>query len=412
MASGNLVIGQSGGPTAVINASLVGVVREARRHNAIRGVLGMRFGVAGLLAEDLVDLWAEDDDVIDQLVTTPSSALGSCRVKLSDDQLPSVLEVLRRFDVRYLMYIGGDDSQNTTHRIVSFCQAEGYDLCGIGIPKTVDNDLFGTDHTPGYGSAARYVALSVMQGGLLARDMRKVDPVLVFQAVGRDAGWLAAAAALARREESDPPHLIYVPECPLTMDGLLSDVQRCYERHGFVSIVVGEGIVWADGRPVSGTKVTDRFGNPEFGSTGGASAAMVVKELACKALGVRGEFQVVESLQMCAADRVSEVDREEAYLAGVEAVRLAVSGRTGVMVAFERVPGPRYACRCVPVPLTRVNEGKQRLPDHFFDPRASFPTGAFLDYVRPLVGELPRYPRLRCVPARPAPVSTADTAAW
>ena len=390
---GALVVGQSGGPTAVINASLVGVVHAAKAAG-IRRILGMRFGVEGFLEGQLVDLGLETDDALAAVRDAPSSALGSCRLKLANDQLPRVLDMLRRHDVRYFLYIGGDDSQNTTWRVVQHALAQGYDLHGIGVPKTVDNDLFGTDHTPGYGSGARYVAISALQGGILARDMARVDPVLVFQAVGRDAGWLAAAAALAKTCDSDPPHLVYVPERPLTRERLLADVERCMSAHGFVSIVVGEGIVWADGTPVSGTRTLDRFGNQEFGAGGGASAAMVVKSIACEHLHVRGEFQVVESLQMCGADRVSEVDRAEAYAAGTQAVRLAVAGETGKMVAFERAPGPGYECRCVAVPLTRVNEGKRRLPDDYLDDATSLPTQAFVDYARPLVGPLPSYGRL------------------
>lgn len=399
--AGNLVVGQSGGPTAVINASLAGVVHEARRHAVIRGIYGMRFGIEGFLGSELVDLGAEDAATLDGVRCAPSSVLGSCRLKLKDEQLPQVLEQLKRFDIRYFFYIGGDDSQNTTHRVVQYALSQGYELFGIGIPKTVDNDLYGTDHTPGYGSAARYVALSALQGGRLARDMRRVDPVLVYQAVGRDAGWLAASAALARTRDDDPPHLVYVPERPLTRERLLADVERCYRRYGFVSISVGEGIVWADGTPVSGTETRDKFGNLEFGAGGGASAAMVVKSIACEHLGVRGEFQVVESLQMCGADRVSGSDRAEAFLAGETAVRWAAEGRTGQMVAFERAPGAAYECRCVPVPLTRVNEGKQRMPDAFLDDENSFVTPAFLDYLRPLVGPLPA---LGDLSFRPVPV--------
>jgi 6-phosphofructokinase 1 len=391
---GNLVIGQSGGPTAVINASLVGVVQEAKKHAVIDKIYGMRWGIQGLLDEELVDLGAESDGTLERIKTTPSSALGSCRLKIKDEHLPRLLAVLRQYDVRYFFYIGGDDSQNTTHRVVEFAKSQGYELFGIGIPKTVDNDLFGTDHTPGYGSAARYVALSAQQGGLLARDMQKVDPVLVYQAVGRDAGWLAASAALAKKYEDDPPHLIYIPERPFSREKLCADVERCYGRYGFVSIVIGEGITYADGSPVSGTQTYDKFGNPEFGAMGGVSAAMVVKKLACDHLGVRGEFQIVESLQMAASDRVSLVDREEAYQAGVEAVRWAVAGRTGVMVSFQRRAGDAYAIDYVPVPLTRVNEGKQRMPDAFIDDAASFVTDAFLRYLRPLVGDLPQMGRL------------------
>jgi 6-phosphofructokinase 1 len=400
MKDGNLVVGQSGGPTAVINASLVGVIDEAKRHGFIKNVYGMRWGIQGFLEENLVDLRAESDETLARLKDTPSSALGSCRLKMKDEHLPKVLDVLRKHDIRYLFYIGGDDSQNTTHRIVEYCRAHDFDLVGIGIPKTVDNDLFGTDHTPGYGSAARYVALSAMQGGVLARDMQKVDPVLVYQAVGRDAGWLAASAALAKKYDEDPPHLIYIPERPFTREKLYVDLERCYAKYGFVSIVIGEGITYPDGNPVSGTQIIDKFGNPEFGAMGGVSAAMVVKKLACDHLAVRGEFQIVESLQMAADDRVSLVDRDEAYQAGVEAVRLAARGDNGRMVAFERAPGDAYVCRYVSVPLTKVNEGKQRMPDHFIDDANSFVTEAFLKYLRPLVGPLADYARLRYQPKK------------
>ncbi len=398
MRQGNLVIGQSGGPTAVINASLVGVIHEAKKHGFIQQLYGMRWGIQGFLEDNLVDLRAESDAELALLKNTPSSALGSCRLKMKDEHLPQVLAMLRKHDIRYLFYIGGDDSQNTTHRIVEYCRAQGYEMVGIGIPKTVDNDLYGTDHTPGFGSAARYVALSALQGGTLARDMQKVDPVLVYQAVGRDAGWLAAAAALAKKYEADPPHLIYIPERPFTKERLYADIERCYRKYGFVSIVIGEGIAYPDGSPVSGTQMIDKFGNLEFGAMGGVSAAMVVKQLACEHLDVRGEFQIVESLQMAADDRVSLVDREEAYQAGVEAVRLAAAGENGKMVAFARAPGDQYVCRYVSVPLTKVNEGKQRMPDSFIDDANSFVTEAFLQYLRPLVGPLPEYARLRYQP--------------
>jgi 6-phosphofructokinase 1 len=394
---GNLVIGQSGGPTAVINASLVGVVQEAKQHGQIQGIYGMRFGIQGLLEENLIDLRAESDETLELLKATPSSALGSCRLKVKDERLPAILTVLRKHDIRYFFYIGGDDSQNTTHRVVEYAKSQGYELFGIGIPKTVDNDLYGTDHTPGFGSAARYVALSTQQGGLLARDMRRVDPVLVYQAVGRDAGWLAAAAALAKREEADAPHLIYIPERPFSQEKLRADVERCYGKYGFVSIVIGEGIAYADGKPVSGTQTFDKFGNPEFGAMGGVAAATVVKKLACDRLDVRGEFQIVESLQMAGSDRVSLVDREEAYQAGVEAVRLAAAGQTGLMVAFQRLSDDPYKIEYVAVPLTRVNEGKNKMPDRFIDDANSFVTEAFLSYLRPLVGDLPELGRLRGV---------------
>lgn len=394
MINGNLVIGQSGGPTAVINASLVGVIREAKKQEFIENIYGMRWGIQGFLAEELVDLGAESEDELERIKNTPSSSLGSCRLKLTDGHLPQVLKVLQKYNIRYFFYIGGDDSQNTTHRVIEYCNSQGYELIGIGIPKTVDNDLYGTDHTPGYSSAARYVALSMQQGGTLARDMQKVDPVLVYQAVGRDAGWLAASAALAKKYEADPPHLIYIPERPFDKDKFYADVERCYSKYGFVAISVGEGITYADGSPVSGTQVFDKFGNPEFGAMGGVSVAMVVKEMACRHLDVRGEFQIVESLQMAADDRVSPVDREEAYQAGIEAVQLAAAGKSGLMVAFEREPGESYKCNYISVPLLTVNEDKKKMPDEFIDDQNSFVTEAFLQYLRPLVGIMPRYGRL------------------
>jgi len=281
---------------------------------------------------------------------------------------------------------------------VEFAKEEGYELYAIGIPKTVDNDLFGTDHTPGYGSAARYVALSAQQGGILARDMQKVDPVLVYQAVGRDAGWLAASAALAKKVEGDPPHLIYIPERPFTREKFYADVERCYSKYGFVSIFIGEGIVYPDGSPVSGTQTVDKFGNPEFGAMGGVAAATVVKQMACDHLDVRGEFQIVESLQMAGMDRVSAVDQQEAYQAGVEAMRLAAAGQSGLMVAFVRESSDPYRIRYEAVPLTRVNEGKQTMPDEFIDDENSFVTEAFCEYLRPLVGPLPDMGRLSYKP--------------
>ncbi|MDP8222438.1 MAG: diphosphate--fructose-6-phosphate 1-phosphotransferase [Candidatus Lernaella stagnicola] len=398
MIKGNAVIGQSGGPTPVINASLVGVVHEAKKHAFVEGIYGMRWGIQGFLEEDLVDLRAESDATLEAVRVTPSSALGSCRLKVRDEHLPRILDMLKKFNIRYFFYIGGDDSQNTSHRVVEFAKEEGYELYAIGIPKTVDNDLFGTDHTPGYGSAARYVALSAQQGGILARDMQKVDPVLVYQAVGRDAGWLAASAALAKKVEGDPPHLIYIPERPFTREKFYADVERCYSKYGFVSIFIGEGIVYPDGSPVSGTQTVDKFGNPEFGAMGGVAAATVVKQMACDHLDVRGEFQIVESLQMAGMDRVSAVDQQEAYQAGVEAMRLAAAGQSGLMVAFVRESSDPYRIRYEAVPLTRVNEGKQTMPDEFIDDENSFVTEAFCEYLRPLVGPLPDMGRLSYKP--------------
>ncbi len=231
---GKAIIGQSGGPTSVINASLVGAVEAARAASDITGIYGMRFAIEGFLQDVLVDLGAQSPATLCKLKATPSSGLGSSRHKLKEEELPRVLELLKKHDVRYFFLIGGNDTMDTIHCVEAYCRREGYELRGVGIPKTVDNDLFGTDHTPGYGSAATYVARSVAQAGLLARDMQKVDKFVVFQTVGRDAGWLAAAAALAKEEESQAPHLIYTPEKPFNRDRCLADVRALHRPTRFL----------------------------------------------------------------------------------------------------------------------------------------------------------------------------------
>jgi 6-phosphofructokinase len=263
------------------------------------------------------------------------------------------------------------------------------------VPKTVDNDLFGVDHTPGYPSAARYVAMSVLQAGLLARDMQRVDPFTVFQTVGRSAGWLPAAAALAKRKPEDPPHIILVPERPFEEQKFLDAAQNAHQKYGFVSVVCGEGISYADGTPVSASKVTDKFSNVEFGAMGGTSAAMTLHRMLSNAFGWRGEFQVTESLQMCAADRGVKLDYDEAYGAGVEAARLAGKGTGGVMVTIERNKGTRYSSGFGTIPLKQVAINARPMDDKYIDDKGLFVTTAFLKYAAPLVGELPEYASLK-----------------
>lgn len=397
---GNMLIGQSGGPTAVINASLAGAVEAALPHSEsgsgtsrgapIGRIIGMRFGIEGFMAGETVNLGGLSLEELSLLARTPSSALGSCRYKLADDDLPGILELLRRHEIRYLFYIGGNDTMDTIHRIESFCRAEGYELTGIGIPKTVDNDLFATDHTPGYPSAARYVALSVQQAGRLARDMQRVDQYTIFQTVGRDAGWLAAAAALARRDSDDPPHLIYLPEQPVDREQVVDEVKSVMSRIGFCSIVIGEGARWKDGTPVSTSATTDPFSNVEYGAMGGASAALSLHRIIADATGSRGEFQITESLPMAAADRVVELDRAEATACGRVAVERALAGETGIMVTIERTDaGGGYDVTYGRAPLDEVAVRAKPMPPEFIG--ESGITRAYLDYARPLVGEMPEY---------------------
>lgn len=391
MLKGNALVGQSGGPTSVINGSLCGVIQEATKQENIDGVYGMRWGIEGFMQENIIDLSKEKPETIEGLRKTPSSALGSSRHKLKEEDLEKVLAVLKKYNIRYVFLIGGNDTADTIHRVEKYCKEQNYELIGIGIPKTVDNDLFGTDHTPGYPSSARYVALSVLQGGILARDMQKVDQIVVYQAVGRDSGWLASSAVLGKKREEDPPHLIYIPERPFEDDKFLADVERCHKKYGWVSISIGEGICYADGTPVTASTTKDKFQNVEFGAMGGVSSAMVLHRMACNEFGFRGEFQVVESLQMCGADRMSEVDIDEAYRLGVEAVKKAVQGETGVMVTLERDDSPEYHCSIGTIGLEKVALAAKKMPDEFIDASGSMVTQSFVDYAKPFVGEMPEY---------------------
>lgn len=391
MISGNALVGQSGGPTSVINASLQGVIREALDSEAISTLYGMRWGIEGFMQENLVNLSTQPADVVEGLSSTPSSALGSSRYKLKDDDLPALRALLEKHDIRYFFLIGGNDTMDTIHRVEAHCRQNGYELHGIGIPKTVDNDLYGTDHTPGYPSAARYNALSVQQSGRLARDMQKVDSFVIYQTIGRDAGWLAAATALARKNDGDAPHLIYCPERPFMKDEFIHDAKECIRKWGYVSIVVSEGLKYPDGTPVSadGAEILDKFGNTEYGAMGGSSVGLNVHRILAAATGLRGEFQIGESLPMCGMDRAVASDIERAAGCGTEAVRLAVSGESGYMVTIVRDEAGRFSFG--KAPLSEVAVRAKEMPAEMINKRGNDVSPAFLDYVRPLVGTLPNF---------------------
>jgi len=391
---GNAVVGQSGGPTSVINASLVGAVETAAASGKVQRVYGMQFAIEGLMEERLVDLGGLSGPVLEKLKNTPSSALGSSRHKIQERDLPVILEVLRRHDIRYFFLIGGNDTMDTIHRVERYCRKQGYELFGVGIPKTVDNDLFGTDHTPGFPSAARCNILNVLQAGVLARDMQRVDRYVIYQSIGRDAGWLSAATALARREEGDAPHLIYLPEVPFHKERFLSDVENCINRHGWVSIVCGEGLQYGDGTPVSASQTKDKFGNVEFGAMAGTSVALNLHRMIMDAFDFRGEFQITESLIMSAMDRAVDLDIEEAYACGQSAARLALAGTSGVMVAIDRKSGSPYRIELSTAPLSEVAEKSKPMPREYINSEGNFVTGKFYDYVRPLIGQLPEFARI------------------
>jgi 6-phosphofructokinase 1 len=405
MLKGNALIGQSGGPTTVINASLLGVVEAAIQSKTIGRIFGMRFGIEGVLGGFLLDLGKQPKATLKGLRETPSSALGSSRHKLKDEELPAVLKQLANYDIHYYFMIGGNDTMDTIHRVTDFANKQGYPMIGVGVAKTVDNDLDGTDHTPGYPSAARYVALSVLQGGLLARDMQRVDQYTIFQTVGRSAGWLPAAAALAKDAMGDAgaaPHIILMPERPFEQDKFLGAVAKAKEKHGFCSIVCGEGITYADGTPVSASQTRDKFNNVEFGAMGGTSAAMMLHQMIKNKFDWRGEFQVTESLQMCAADRGTKLDFDEAYGCGRHAVALAQKGISGVMVTIKRLSrrGQAYKSGFGTIELAKVANAARPMPDKFITKDGLYVTPAFLEYARPLVGVLPSYASLTLGKAR------------
>ncbi len=395
MIKGNAVIGQSGGPTSVINSSLAGVITAARASDNISDIYGMNYGIEGLMNEWLFNLGSQPEDIIQGLRRTPSSALGSSRHKLKEEDFPRILSILEKYDIRYFYLIGGNDTMDTIHRVEAYCREKGYELTGIGIPKTVDNDLFGTDHTPGFASAAWSNILNVMQAGMLARDMKKVDQFVIYQTIGRDAGWLAAATAVARRDEDDAPHLIYTPEHHFVKEKFLADVDTCIRRYGWVSVVCGEGIKYADGTPVSASVVKDKFSNTEFGAMGGASVAVSLHRMITSEFGIRGEFQITESLIMSDYARALPIDLEEAYDCGMEAVRLAENGESGLMVSIVRSSNDPYKITFGKVPLGEVAVAARPMPGEYFNAAGNFVSDAFMKYMKPLTGEIPDFVRLK-----------------
>lgn len=390
----NAVIGQLGGPTSVINSSLCGLIQAGLKSKKINHILGMRDGIIGLLKDEIVDLGREKPEVIQALWHTPGSILGSCRYILKKDDFPLILKHFQKYDIGYVFLIGGNGTMQINKQIEQYCKENNYQVCIIGIPKTVDNDLCGTDHAPGFASAARYICLSVQQAGRLARDMQSVDKYVVFQNVGRNTGWLAASAALAKKKESDAPHLIYIPERPLSRERFLSDVEDCIKKYGWVYIVCGEGIKWKDDRFVASLHAENSHNDFEFGAMGGGSAALNLHKIIHQKTNFRGEFQITESLSMCAIDRASRLDLEEAYACGVKAIKLAEENISGVMVSIIRTNSSPYQVKLSTVPFESIALKIKPMDDNYINSQGNFVTGEYLDYLKPLVGDLSDYSEL------------------
>jgi 6-phosphofructokinase 1 len=363
---------------------------------------------------DLVDLSSLPVEVLPALQQTPASALGACRYHLTDADIPNTLSLLQEHGVHYMVYIGGNDSADTSHRLALAAAEASPDLRIIAVPKTIDNDLPVTDHCPGYGSIARYMAISTLETTLDTKSMPDIYPVKILEAMGRNAGWLPASAALARSTGWDTPHLIYIPERPVEIDEILSDVQRTYRDKGHVVIVISENVKCRDGRllsvagmdELSGTKPADegtaRTTKPNFIDAFGhtyyrqVSTGFVLSELITQRLDLRARVDLPGTLQRSSQAHQSEVDLVEAEECGRAAVRAALAGATDQMVILERAEGPLYRSTIGMSELDTIANVEKHMPADFITPEGNFVTQAFIDYALPLIGgPLPQYVELQ-----------------
>src|SRR6266516_6694808 len=388
---GNLIIGQSGGATAVINASLVGAVETAlARH--VNGIYGMRYGIQGLLAENILDLRREPADLWSKILHTPSAALGTCRYKLQPNDLEHVIKILRRYEIRYVAYIGGNDSADTTHRLAQVAQQADYELQAISVPKTIDNDLPFTDHCPGYGSAARFMALATLDSSMNTKAIPWYYPVKVIETMGRDAGWLTASSALAKHDESDPPHILLIPEQRFNADRFLRQVEEVYRREGYVVVVAAESLRDEQGQLLGaiGQVGTDAFQHPML-----SGAAQHLVELVKSEMKLHARVDKPGDLQRMASLSVSITDRDEAYLVGKMGTKALLDGESDKMITIVRHTDPAYHCTTGLVELSEIANVQRLLPDEYLDESKTMVTQAFYDYALPLIGDpIPDHARL------------------
>lgn len=406
---GAAIIGQSGGPTSVINASAAGVFIEALKQPNITRVYGACHGIRGILNEEFFDINQEDIKELELLKTTPSSTIGSVRYKLKnlaedDSEYKKLLEVFKKYNIRYFFYNGGNDSMDTCNKVSKFFKDSGYECFCMGVPKTIDNDLAVTDHCPGYASAAKYVATSFME---LKCDATVYDTpmVSVVEVMGRNAGWLTAAAQLACYKGYGPD-LIYLPEIPFDLDKFYADVEKKFkENNGKVIIAVSEGVKTKDGKYVPelvADVAVDAFGHKQMGGTASVLADLLKNRLNVKVRPI--EFSL---LQRCAQHLASAIDVEEAFNAGAEAVKAACEGVTDYMIGFKRVmKNGKYTCEYIRVPLAEVANAEKKVPLEWINKEGTGLTQAYVDYALPLIqGDckapledgLPRFARLKKV---------------
>ncbi|MGP1347470.1 MAG: 6-phosphofructokinase [Phycisphaerales bacterium] len=389
---GNAVVAQSGGPTAVINQSLVGVVEGLRGHAEIPKVFGARHGVRGMVNDQLVDLSNIDQGTLDRVANTPSAALGSTRDKPNRDDCQRIFERLRARDIRYFFYIGGNDSSDTCRIVNELSNEAGYELRCFHVPKTIDNDLMESDHTPGYGSAARYVAKAFLGDSL---DNRSLPGIKINVVMGRHAGFLTAAAALARTRDDDGPHLIYVPEAPLDLDLFASQAEQVYARLGRCHIAVSEGVQDKDGVSLGAQLIrgeTDAHGNVQLSGSGalGDQLAEYLKKALTPAGGKapRVRADTLGYAQRCYPD-ASPIDQAEARQAGRYAAHVAMAGDLDGSIAIRRLTTDEYRADFVRVSLSAVAGKTRHLPPEFLAEGTGHIAPAFVEWLRPLVGPMP-----------------------
>lgn len=391
----NAIVAQSGGPTTVINASAAGVIQQVLKapDNKINRIFGATNGILGVLKEDLFDLGAETPETIEAMKRTPAAAVGSCRYKLksldeSRADYERILDVFKAHDIHYFFYIGGNDSMDTADKVNKLAKETGYDLVSMGVPKTIDNDLACTDHCPGYGSVAKYVATCAMEAGKDTEALYTTDTCTILEVMGRNAGWIAAATGLASRCPEDAPHLIYLPESAFSFEKLVKDVKKVLKEFNRVFIVAGEGLKDENGNYItadSGEFSKDSFGHAQLGGVAEMLKAVIEKEV-----GIKARVNKLGTNQRSAMHFASLTDINEAYLCGQMAVKHALEGENGKMVTLIREEGTEYKCTTGLAELSEVANGEKMMPAEFINAEGNHITDAMRDYIRPLVqGQAP-----------------------
>lgn len=397
----NVLVAQSGGPTTVINSSLAGVIAGALADQKVNKIYGARHGIVGVLKEDLValdEVFGGNEELLGQLKITPSMYLGSCRHKLanidqSTEEYDKIFEVFEAYHIEYFFYIGGNDSMDTVAKLSKYAEEKGKKINIIGVPKTIDNDLVGIDHTPGFGSAAKYIATSFLE---MAHDtyIYNTDSVLIVEVMGRNAGWLTASAALARNSYQAAPHLIYLPEVAFSSEEFLSEVRRLVKEKHQVIVAVSEGIKDENGEYLSAKSATvDGFGHAQLSGTGKYLEELVKNEIGCKVRSV--ELNV---LQRCAAHTSSLTDIEEAFLLGKEAVRKAAEGHTSKMVILTRTSNAPYTVEYGTIDVAEVANHEKKIPREWINEAGNDVTEELVEYIRPLIMGEPEIPYVNGIP--------------